>query len=197
MKTVFNKPKPPLVQKRKYKMRKAVSKKAAKAMLAPSRPKVDESNLTPLQIERFELFTSLYLRDMNASNAVRTMLAMGKATGKVSTLVHEFLSEPFVHRNLWEYRKKIGWRKALTEDIVVFRLWEEANREGADANSASRIAAIKEVIALLGLRPADRVDAKVELTGGGVMKIPIAATIEEWESAAKASQKSLKKKAKE
>ena len=130
-------------------------------------------------------FIEHYLTCFNATEAARRM---GYTGTSASTQGHELLHLKFTLKELKNRFDQHAIENKHARQLVIEMLFQSAT-DFENGTPASRVTAQAHLSRIFGLDRI-RIDAEVSHTGG-VMTVPMAQSIEEWEKLAKASQSSL------
>jgi hypothetical protein len=82
--------------------------------------------------------------------------------------------------------------KIVSRERVLMGLLEEANYRGLGASHSARVAAWSKIAQMLGAEKPKGEEDPATKVKGGVMMIPMAQSIEQWETVATGSQAALK-----
>lgn len=136
-------------------------------------------------------FVEEYVKDFDAFHAaIRT----GFLRDFASDYSSKFLGEPYVQRLIAEARRATVAPE--DEDIdsdkqeIINALRREANYHGPGSSHAARVSALSKLTAILGMDAPTR-SINENIHRGGVMVVPAATNLEEWEKAAMKSQQDL------
>lgn len=133
-------------------------------------------------------FCHEYIKDFNSGHA---LLRMGYKYARPYIRAGEWLREAYTQWYLSTLMEKMEEKAIVTRNTVLLGLLKEANYHGGlDASSASRISAFRALAKILGME-VTTVNGNITLTGG-VMAVPMAGTLDEWEAASKKAQAQLK-----
>ncbi|MDC0088333.1 terminase small subunit [Akkermansiaceae bacterium] len=144
-----------------------------------------ETLLTPWQMKCLE-FIEHYLSCFNASEACRRM---GYEGASASSQGWEFLHHEFTQKELSKrYAQHAEENKAARNEIIMM-LYREANYFGEGASHGARVRAQVQLSKVFGM---EQISIRAELEHkGGVMLVPMAQSVEEWESLAAQQQSNL------
>jgi hypothetical protein len=149
-------------------------------------------NVTPAAVFKRQEFAKSYLIDFDPTMAaLRCGLADPEDIDNARTLGWYYYRQPETLAAIQAFSATLENDKIVSRERVLMGLLEEANYRGLGASHSARVAAWGKIAQMLGAeKPADTPDpAKVR---GGVMLIPMAQSIEDWEQAATSSQAQLK-----
>ena len=133
-------------------------------------------------------FVFEYLHDFNSSMA---WIRAGGPPSHATTGGPESLRTAYVQNEIRTLTERLEEDQMVTRGEVVMGIKREAHYHGEDGSSASRVRAWGLLAKLKGMEAPVKVEAEV-IHRGGVMLVPVAGTIQDWESAAAASQLQLK-----
>lgn len=136
---------------------------------------------------RREEFCREYIKDFNASDALRRM---GYKSQQPWVLGSEWMKQPYTQWYLAKLLAELDQKAIVNANEVLAGLKREANHYGMDGGAAARISALRSLAKILGLE-VTKIEGNVNL-GGGVMLMPFSGSPAEWEKAAAEAQKNLK-----
>lgn len=155
---------------------------------------VDELRLPPIDQIKAQAFAKNYLIDFNHRNAaIRTFNYAEGSAEQARKVGLRMLSHPYVLQAIHAFMPLIEKEQLVTRERVILGLLEEANYHGFGASHSARVAAWAKLATLLGMDfEAKNPKTDPNMNRGGVMLVPYAETVEEWEKHAMASQLQLK-----
>lgn len=136
---------------------------------------------------RREEFCREYIKDFNASEAVRRM---GYKSKTPWVMASEWMKEPYTQFFLDKMLRALDRTAIVSANEILAGLKKEAHYYGMDGGAAARISAWRSLGKMLGLE-VTKIEGNVNL-GGGVMLMPFSGSPDEWEKAASKAQKNLK-----
>lgn len=145
-----------------------------------------EENLSESAKLKRDRFIVEYLKDFNQTRAAtRAGFAARSAAKKGSELIRE----PYVQQKIQEKLDELEEDAIVTRKHVMVGLVREANLEGRGSVHIARVNAWGKLAKILGMEI-----QKTENTHriSGVMEVPMAKSIAEWEGYATGSQQQLK-----
>lgn len=158
----------------------------------------DFSDFSHLQ-ERTKLlrrrFAGEYIKDFNATAAV---LRMGYKYSRRTAQVKgsQWMDDAYTHQCIAELTAKMDEKAIVSRQEVMLGLKKEAHAANSlFASSSSRISALRSLAKILGME-ITKVEGNMTLAGG-VMAVPFAGSLEDWEKASKDAQEKLKKAVRE
>lgn len=151
-------------------------------------------NLNPIKAQAF---AKEMLIDFNP---VKALLRAGlidedEATSRTPSSLYKTASRyerhPLVQQALRDFIHRVESDKIVSRERILYGLLEEACYHGPGASASARVAAWGKLAKLMGMELPPEGDAKTPAPGG-VMLIPFAPSIEQWEQAAIGQQAKLK-----
>lgn len=146
----------------------------------------------PIDKIKAQAFAKEYLVDFDGVNAlIRAGLAPD--TSSVEYLVRsaaKYVRNIHVLQALQAFVSRIEEEKIVSRERVLMGLYEEANFRGLGSTQSARVAAWAKLAKILGMEDGDKPDPLS--VRGGVMLVPLAGSVEEWEKAAVGQQARLK-----
>lgn len=143
-----------------------------------------EENLTPVMKQRRDAFINEYLVDWNGPNA---WIRSGGSPNSATKMAYELLREPYVMKKIREVVDAMEEANLINRNRILAGLVREANYMGMSASHSARVSAWNSLAKILGM------EAPTEVKhSGGVMLVPIAASVDQWENNAEAAQRQLK-----
>ena len=139
-----------------------------------------------------QAFAKAYLVDFDA---MRALVRIGEADENTESQYHmrranAYLRNPVVLQSLQAFISRVESDKIVSRERILFGLLEEATYHGLGASASARVAAWSKLAKLMGMElPPEDPTKNVR---GGVMLVPMAGGIEEWEAAARGQQAKLK-----
>lgn len=139
-----------------------------------------------------QAFAKAYLVDFNPVNA---LIRIGDADENteaqyLTRRAHAYLRNPVVLQTLQTFIARVETDKLVTRERILFGLLEEATYFGVGSSASARVAAWSKLAKIMGMElPPEDPTKKVR---GGVMIVPMAGGIEEWEASARGQQAQLK-----
>lgn len=134
-------------------------------------------------------FISEYIRDFSVSNA--WLRAGGKVSGTTDA-AYATIRTPYAQQRLQVLIDLMDEEQLVTDKEIVIGIKKEANSFGEGTSQTGRVAAWKLLAQLKG-----KLIKKTEVTAGagtgGVMLIPIPASVQDWEAQTATEQEQLKK----
>ncbi len=151
----------------------------------------DFSTMRPQSKGIRDRFCQEYMRDFNGSAAIRRM---GYKSPQPGVRACEFMKEPYVQWKLQQLMEAADEKAIMTKGQLLMNMKREAlDRVGN--SGAERIAALRGIAKSLGFE-VTKVEGTVSI-GGGVMAVPFAGSMEDWEKASANAQAELKQKVRE
>jgi hypothetical protein len=149
----------------------------------------DFSHLQLSMRARRDRFIQEYIKDFNGSAAIRRMGYLSKSPG---TRAYEWLNEPYTQWKLGQVLAKLDEKAIVTRTEILMGLKREANADDVpfSSNASTRISALRALAKILGME-ITKVEGNMTLNGG-VMAVPFAGSLDEWEAQSKKSQSKLK-----
>jgi hypothetical protein len=151
-----------------------------------------ERQLSHYEVELREKFVKEYMFDKNPTKAA---IRAGINATYADNYAKEFLSESKVQ--IMIKRKEIEASVAaadperMRQDMII-SLRQIMIYDGEGSNASARVAAAKQLAAMLGLEAPSKSETKVEFMGG-VMITPATMTVDDWSAHAIDSQSKLHK----
>lgn len=171
--------------------RKPATKKAPRSYsLDNALPASPDEGYTHAELAQMERFAQEFIVDFNG---VQAALRMGIALEKAASWVSKKLYTPYVQSEILRLIRTLPESSIVNRNQVLAGLLKEANREGPDASSASRIAAWTQIGKILGMY-VQRIEINPRV--GSVMQVPMASSLESWEKSAITAQSQLMEDAK-
>ncbi len=139
---------------------------------------------------RLRAFAQEYIKDFNATASI---LRMGFRYTRKTAQVRgsQFMDEAYTHHCIAELTAKMDEKAIVSRQEVLLGLKKEAHASNSlFASSSTRISAFRSLAKILGME-ITKVEGNMTLAGG-VMAIPFAGSLEEWEKASKEAQEKLK-----
>ena len=136
-------------------------------------------------------------------NPVKSLLRAGlideeEATSRTPASLYKtanrYERHPLVQQALRDFIHRVESDKIVSRERILYGLLEEACYHGPGASSSARVAAWAKLAKLMGMElpaPGEGQDKATEAPGG-VLLIPFAPSIEQWEQAAVGQQAKLK-----
>lgn len=134
-----------------------------------------------------EVFAREYIKDFNAT---ATMRRMGYKHSAIHVHGHKLLTHPYTQWFLGQLMDKLDEKCIINRNMVLLGLLKQANLDGVDASHAARVSAWRALGKTLGME-VTKVEGNVTMNGG-VMAVPIAGSVEDWEKMSQAAQAKLK-----
>lgn len=134
-----------------------------------------------------DLFLAEYLHDFSVSKA--WVRAGGKPSGATST-AYDMIKTGYCQSRMREIVDMMEEEALVTDKEIVLGIKKEANYFGEDSSQTGRVAAWKLLAQLKG-KLIKRTETNVNNTGG-VMLIPVPASVQEWETMTATQQEQLK-----
>lgn len=141
-----------------------------------------------------QAFAKAYLVDFDGFNALVRIGEADETTDRVviSRKAGDYLRNPIVLQTLQAFISRVESDKLVSRERILMGLLEEACYHGPGSSASARVAAWGKLAKLMGMElPPEDLDAKARARGG-VMLVPFAGGIEEWERAAIGQQAQLK-----
>lgn len=160
-----------------------------KQAVTDKRRKQERRTLPPESIFNRQEFAKHYLIDCDHRNAA---IRMGADPEDAARIGRDLLNCPVTLAAIQAYSARIEKDKIVSRERVLLGLLEEANYHGLGSSHSARVAAWTRIAAIIGADKPEKEDDPLKKVRGGVMMIPMAATIEQWEQAAVGSQAQLK-----
>jgi hypothetical protein len=150
--------------------------------------------LAPEAIFKRQEFAKAYLIDCDPTMAaLRCGLADPEDLDSARATGWYYFRQPETLAAIQAFSATLENDKIVSRDRVLMGLLEEANYRGLGSSHSARVAAWGKIAQMLGAeKPADPNAPDPTKVRGGVMLIPMAQSIEEWEGAATRSQSALK-----
>lgn len=144
-----------------------------------------QNELTPWNLKCLE-FVEHYMMCFNASQAARQM---GYKGCSASSQGWEFLHHDFTQAELRRrYEKHAEDNKTIRQEIIMM-LHREANYFGPGSSAGARVKAQTQLSKIFGM---ETLHLKAEVgVSGGIMVVPMASSIDDWEKIASRSQEKL------
>lgn len=161
---------------------KHMSKTARKLMMRT------EERLTDKMKARRDRFVSCYVRHFIGPLAV---IESGGAVTTASKMSSEFLREPYVRQKINEVIRSLKESELLDRKQILAGFLREAHYEGHGASHGARVQAWKSLADIAGMEAPKTVKNEHSVKGG-VMVVPMAGSVDDWEKAAQESQTALK-----
>lgn len=99
--------------------------------------------------------------------------------------------DPYVQQALRDYIHRVESDKIVSRERILYGLLEEACYHGPGGSASARVAAWGKLAKLMGMELPEGGD-KRDAAPGGVLLIPFAPSIQDWEAAAMGQQAKLK-----
>jgi phage terminase small subunit len=147
-----------------------------------------EENITPKMKMKRDRFIAEYLFDFNG---IAAYIRSGGPSSTAAKMSNQFLKEPYVLKKIKETIDSLEEAEIINRKRILAGLVREAHYQGIGASHGARVSAYSKLATILGMDAAVKIDAKVKFAGG-VMVVPMAANVDEWEKVAEASQAQLK-----
>jgi hypothetical protein len=133
-------------------------------------------------------FVEEYLVDWSPLNAARRV---GFSNAFAKEYAERFMTESYVRRRI----KQLEHKPVDEEDLAEYdkrRIRNGLMREAHDmfSSGASRVAALGKLMSLYGMDAPTKIHQEIDHKGG-VMMVPVIASLDEWERTAMASQAAL------
>lgn len=134
-------------------------------------------------------------------NPVKAMLRAGllsaeQAEKRSATSLYKtaqrYEKNPYVQQALRDFVHRVESDKIVSRERILYGLLEEACFHGVGASASARVAAWSKLAKLMGMELPPEEANKTTNAPGGVMLIPFAPNIEQWEQAAVGQQAKLK-----
>lgn len=135
-----------------------------------------------------QAFAKAYLIDFDHRNAA---IRIGAPEDKALEIGRGMLNDPETLQAIQAYMGSIETDKLVSRERVLMGLLKEACYHGLGASHSARVAAWGKLAKVLGMELPPE-DPNKKNTQGGVMIVPMAGGIEEWERAAIGQQQQLK-----
>ena len=146
-----------------------------------------EENLTPAMKIRRDRFIRQYVIDFNGTKAA---IRAGMPARSAPKAASEMLREPYVQKELHKYILTVEENVLVSRNTVIAGLVREANDHSLGASHAARVNALGKLAEILGMK-IDR--ARLDVTvNNGVMVVPLAESLNDWEQRAIETQEHLK-----
>lgn len=100
--------------------------------------------------------------------------------------------DPYVQQALRDFIHRVESDKIVSRERILYGLLEEACYHGPGASASARVAAWSKLAKLMGMELPPEGEKKATDAPGGVLLIPFAPSIEQWEQAAMGQQAKLK-----
>jgi hypothetical protein len=133
-------------------------------------------------------FAKLYVIDFDHRNAA---LRLGAPEDKALEIGRGMLNDPETLQAIQAFMARIEKDKIVSRERVLAGLLREACYHGHGASHSARVAAWGKLAKVLGMELPTEDPAKKTIQGG-VMLVPMAGGIEDWERAAMGQQQQLK-----
>lgn len=138
-------------------------------------------------ILRRERFLLEYVKDFHGTNAA---LRIGIPKVSAAKQASEMLSEPYCQKRLQDLIDEMKEETIVTRNRVLAGLLREANGYFGVLSHGARVQAWARLAKILGM---EKTEVNTNVTvNGGVMVVPMAASLEEWEKTSAVSQEKLK-----
>lgn len=133
-------------------------------------------------------------------NPVKSLLRAGlisqeeaetRSASSLYKTANRYERDPLVQQALRDFIHRIESDKIVSRERILYGLLEEACYHGPGASASARVAAWGKLAKLMGMELPAEGEAKTSAPGG-VMLIPFAPSIEQWEQAAMGQQAKLK-----
>lgn len=137
-----------------------------------------------------QAFAKNYLIDFDHRNAaILTFNIDDPERARVVGL--DWIRHPLVLQALQAYMPRIENEKIVSRERILLGLLQEANYHGLGSSHSARVAAWSKLAKIMGME-IEKKDSDEAKTRGGVMLVPFAGGIEQWEQAARGQQAQLK-----
>ena len=150
-------------------------------------------DLSPKEKELRDKFVTEYLMDYDQTGAA---IRIGFSASFAQTYAEKFMTEPYVRKKIADMQNALAEDDKLEVELdrrrIRAALMREAHYRGAGSSHAARVSALSKLAQIRDMDAPTKIKADMNLRGG-VMMVPAIANIEEWESAAQASQTNLQK----
>ncbi len=144
----------------------------------------------PLKKKLFlDKFIYEYVHDFNSSMA---WIRAGGAPNSATSRGPESLKTGYVQTQLRILAEKLDEEQLVTRGEVILGIKKEAHYFGEDGSSSARVRAWGMLAKIKGMDVPKPIEPQDEGPRGGVMEVPMAATVVEWAEVAAASQLALK-----
>lgn len=135
-------------------------------------------------------FAGEYIKDFNATAAI---LRMGFKYSRKTAQVKgsQFMGDAYTHHCIAELTAQMDEKAIVSRQEVLLGLKKEAHASNSlFASSSTRISAFRSLAKILGME-ITKVEGNMTLAGG-VMAVPFAGSLEEWEKYSREAQEKLK-----
>lgn len=147
--------------------------------------------LSQAEIALRNKFVDEYLTDFDALAAA---IRIGFLRSVAEEYAQQLIQDPYVQQQISKRQAELEAnpkeaakrRRRLTE----MALYREAHYKGPGSSHAARVSALAKLAAIYDMDAPTRIEKKVTHRGG-VMMIPVIASLDEWEKAAQNSQQRL------
>ena len=136
-------------------------------------------------------FVLRYLKMGNATDAYWGLKPHLKRSA-ASTQASEMMREDYTSEIFEEELKRLEETERDDRAKIKFLLFREANHYGGDATHGGRVAALGRLAKIHGMEIEKERNPKNPVDHSGVMLVPFAASLEEWQQLAAGQQKALK-----
>lgn len=167
------------------------AKVARSVVVAHNNKQTRNQKSRPATVFKRQEFAKSYLIDCNPAMAC---LRLGLCDNIEDARKEgwRIFNEPETLAAIQAFSARLENDKIVSRERVLMGLLEEANFHGLGASHSARVAAWGRMAAMLGADKPKSDEDPAKKVRGGVMMIPMAKSIEEWESAAVGSQAQLK-----
>lgn len=135
-------------------------------------------------------------------NPVKALLRSGlvseeeaetRTLASLTKTANRYERDPYVQQALRDFIHRIESDKIVSRERILYGLMEEACYHGPGGSSSARVAAWGKLAKLMGMElPPGGEEGKETKAVGGVLLVPFAPSIEQWETAAMGQQAQLK-----
>lgn len=144
---------------------------------------------TEKQKNRCRVFATEYIKDFNGYGAA---LRMGYSKASAAPMSHALFHNPYTQLCIQEIISKAEEQALVTATGIIAGLLREANHFGVDGGSAARTQAWRALAKIKGMEVQTIKQESAVTVQGGVMALPFAASLAEWEAATVKAQEALK-----
>lgn len=151
------------------------------------------SELSPKEKQLRDRFVDEYILDFDH---IAAAMRIGFGASFAQTYAERFMQEPYVQKAIADKQLALAEDERLEAELdrrrIRAALMREAHYRGPGSSHAARVSALAKLAAIRDMDAPTKIKADVNLRGG-VMMVPAIASIEEWETAAQASQGNLQR----
>lgn len=138
-------------------------------------------------------FVDEYLIDFDQTAAA---IRIGFSASFAHTYAERFMTEPYVRKRITDLQNALieDEKLEVEQDRRRIRaaLMREAHYRGPGSSHSARVSALAKLASIRDMDAPTKIKSELTMRGG-VMMVPAIAAIDEWETAAQASQTNLQK----